>query len=85
MRQSAPAPWFRHNSDRKKIPAGKGIELNPKKDKAKAYYNRGLAYSNKSEYDLAIRDLSQAIILNPEHTKAYYNRDSPTEARTNMI
>lgn len=48
------------------------IKLDPKY--AKAYYNRGFFYSNKGEYDSAIKDFNMAIALNPKHTKAYYNR-----------
>ncbi|MGH6907325.1 MAG: tetratricopeptide repeat protein [Aestuariivirga sp.] len=39
-----------------------------------AYNNRGNAYSNKNEYDLAIADYDKAIALNPEYAEAYNNR-----------
>src|SRR5215204_1440714 len=41
----------------------KAIELNPQF--AEAYYNRGIAYSDKKEYDAAIQDYTKAIELNP--------------------
>ena len=39
-----------------------------------AHGNRGLAYSNKSEYDKAIKDYTEAIRLDPELAMAYGNR-----------
>ena len=41
---------------------------------ALAYRNRGIAYGNKREYDSAISDLDQAILLNPGDALAFYNR-----------
>ena len=41
---------------------------------AEAYYNRGIAYGDKGEYDKAIEDYSKAIELNPEYAEAYNNR-----------
>jgi tetratricopeptide (TPR) repeat protein len=41
---------------------------------AKAYNNRGNAWYNKGDYDLAISDYNKAIELNPRYAKAYYNR-----------
>src|ERR1700733_2712070 len=32
---------------------------------AKAFYDRGLAYAKKGDYDLAIQDYDQALRLNP--------------------
>ena len=43
-------------------------------DLANAYYNRGLAHSLKSEYDLAIADLSQVVKLTPNDAEAYDKR-----------
>jgi tetratricopeptide (TPR) repeat protein len=39
-----------------------------------AYYNRGCAYYDKEEYDLAISDYSKAIEIESNDVKAYYNR-----------
>ena len=41
---------------------------------AKAYYNRGNAYSNKGDTDRAIADYTAAIRLEPTYANAYYNR-----------
>lgn len=41
---------------------------------ASTYYNRGTAYSNKGEYDKAIKDYNKAIELNPDFAGAYNNR-----------
>ena len=40
----------------------------------KAYNHCGLAYHEKGEYNLAIRNYNKAIELNPEFTEAYNNR-----------
>ena len=39
-----------------------------------AYYNRGLAYNSKGQYDRAIQDYDQAIRLKPDFALAYGNR-----------
>jgi tetratricopeptide (TPR) repeat protein len=41
---------------------------------AKVYYDRGVAASNRKEYDIAITEYTEAIRLNPNYTDAYYNR-----------
>ena len=41
---------------------------------AKPYYNRGLAYLRKSQYDEGIIELTKAIELNPRYARAYYDR-----------
>jgi tetratricopeptide (TPR) repeat protein len=46
--------------------------LNP--DYTDAYFNRGLAYGGKGEFDSAIEDYNRAIELNPDYTAAYLNR-----------
>ena len=50
----------------------KAIEVNSRD--AQVYYNRGNAYGDKGQYDLAISDWSKAIEINPRYTKAYSNR-----------
>jgi len=51
---------------------GETIRNSP--ESSKAYYNRGYAYGEKGEYDLAIKDYSKAIELKPDYADAYYNR-----------
>jgi tetratricopeptide (TPR) repeat protein len=41
-----------------------------------AYYNRGIAYFKKSQYDRAIADFDQAIRLNTNYAITYINRGS---------
>ncbi|MEX1083986.1 MAG: tetratricopeptide repeat protein, partial [Xanthobacteraceae bacterium] len=41
---------------------------------AVAFYNRGIAYYYKKEYDRAIEDYSQAIRLDPKYAAAFVNR-----------
>ena len=50
----------------------KAIELNP--NYAIAYYNRGLAYGEKGDYERAIKDYSKTIDLQPDLAEAHYNR-----------
>ena len=47
-------------------------ELDPKY--AVAYNNRGVAWKNKGEYDLAIADYNTAIKLDKNYVSAYSNR-----------
>ena len=41
---------------------------------AEMYYNRGLAHSKKGEVELAIKNYTKAIELNPDYADAYYRR-----------
>ena len=41
---------------------------------ALAFYNRGIAHSNKGKYDDAISDLTQSLSLDRNHARAYYRR-----------
>ena len=48
------------------------------------FNNRGQAYDNKGEYDLAIADYTQSIRLDKDNPRAFFNRGlaSPTRAST---
>jgi tetratricopeptide (TPR) repeat protein len=39
-----------------------------------AYYNRGIAYQSKSDYDRAIAEFDQAIAINPKYSAPYFSR-----------
>ena len=39
-----------------------------------AYYNRGLAYFKKGDYEGAIEDFTSVVRLNPNDDRAYFNR-----------
>ena len=41
---------------------------------AEMYYNRGLAHSKKGELELAIKNYTKVIELQPDYAEAYYNR-----------
>ena len=40
----------------------------------KAYYNRGVTYGNKGDYDEAITDFAEAIRLKPDHADGVVGR-----------
>ena len=50
----------------------KAIELNP--DDAEAYHNRGAAYYDLGNLELAIKDYTKAIELDPDFARTYINR-----------
>jgi len=41
---------------------------------ATAYYNRGNIHFQNGDYDKAIADYDQVILLKPNNANAYYNR-----------
>src|SRR5262245_39601535 len=43
-------------------------------DLASTYYNRAIAYRQKSDLDNAISDYNDAIKINPKHARAFNNR-----------
>ncbi|MFP5221404.1 MAG: tetratricopeptide repeat protein [Acidobacteriota bacterium] len=54
-----------------------GVIDNPKTSKdlqANALANRGAAYANKKNYDLAMNDFNKALEIKPDLTNAYYER-----------
>jgi len=61
----------------------KAIQIKP--DYSAAYNNSGIVYSDKNEYDLAIRDYSTAIINNPNCTLARNNRDDADAERAGLV
>ena len=50
------------------------IEVIPTRDAISLYNNRGLAYTDKREFEKAISDFTQIIAINPSHMQAYLNR-----------
>lgn len=51
---------------------------------SKAYYDRGIAYYKKHEYDKAIVEFSEVIKHHPNHVKAYYNRGNGYPGRFSL-
>lgn len=39
-----------------------------------AFHNRGISYDKKGEYELAIRDFSTVIDIDPSNANAFFNR-----------
>ena len=50
------------------------LKARERSNDAIAYYNRGVAYQRKFDYDNAISDLTQAILLKPDYAQAYSSR-----------
>jgi tetratricopeptide (TPR) repeat protein len=55
------------------------VRLNPNFDAA--YYNRGVVYQEKDEYDRAISDFDRAIRLNPNDADYYNHRGNAFYAK----
>jgi len=51
---------------------------------AGAYYNRGLAYYHKGDYDRAISDCNKALEINPRYAEAYMNRGAAYYLKGNI-
>ena len=67
-------------SDDKKSSTTSSNTANDNKKDANAYLSSGNDYYNKRQYELAIKDYSKAIILNPDFATAYYNRGNAYQA-----
>jgi tetratricopeptide (TPR) repeat protein len=63
---------FKSTGDEAIAACTRQIKRNPKD--ATAYYNRGVEYDEKKDYDRAIADYDQAIRINPDYAYAYNNR-----------
>ena len=48
--------------------------INNVKDDASFYYFRGMAYHQSNDYDKALKDYTESLILNPDFAQAHYNR-----------
>lgn len=53
----------------------------PNPPDANTYYNRGLAWHQKGDYDKAIEDYTEAVRLDPTLAVAYYNRGLSWKAK----
>jgi tetratricopeptide (TPR) repeat protein len=63
------------DSDASRISYSRGLDIDPDgRFAAEAHYNRGLAFSDQANYELAIADFTQAIALNSNLTEAYFGR-----------
>jgi regulator of sirC expression with transglutaminase-like and TPR domain len=59
-----------------------GVKLKPAD--AEFYYERGLSYFAKSDYDRAVADYNTAIELDPDYAAAYYDRGLAYAAKGEM-
>ncbi len=60
----------------------RAIEAGPKsKNIAMVYFNRGVEWNAKKDYDRAIADYSEAITRNPQYREAYNNRGNSHRAK----
>ena len=50
------------------------VLINNNPNDAVAYYNRGIEYEGKHDYDRAIADYSKCISIKPDYARAYNNR-----------
>lgn len=68
------SPWKKYPWDLgfERVKYEQLVQLHP--DYAVAYYNRGIIYYDKGDYDQAISDYNQAITLDPKYAVAYHNR-----------
>lgn len=67
-------------SDDKKSSTTSSNTANDTKKDANAYLSSGNDYYNKRQYELAIKDYTKAILLNPDSATAYYNRGNAYQA-----
>jgi tetratricopeptide (TPR) repeat protein len=73
--QSQAQSWCYGNSTDVQTIAGCTLVIQSGRESlASAYFNRGIAYKNKSDFDRAIADYTQAIQLNPRDAKPHVNR-----------
>jgi tetratricopeptide (TPR) repeat protein len=56
------------------LPTAVACTTPTQQDQADVYNNRGIAHYKRREYEEAIADCTEAIRLDPNHTKAYGNR-----------
>ena len=72
MIEMAPGNVMAHNTRGVAHHCARAIELGP--TYRDAYHNRGLAYSELEELDMALADLDTAIELDPSHWSAFRHR-----------
>ena len=50
------------------------VEMQRQSSDADFYFNRGISFCQKGQFEKAISDYTKAIMINPKHDKAYCNR-----------